>query len=157
MKLLTHCENSILADEYKANLEAKGIPCHIQKEEIGIGAFSGGGQPQITIFVEDENYQAAMNLINNLKLNRNSNLPWCPECGSENVTHRVIAHKHGPKWMLLIGIVSFIASIILTILNGFTILYIPTVIPIVLLLIWFKSYKEDIYHCKQCKKDFKRT
>lgn len=31
MKLLTHCENSILADEYKANLEAKGIPCHIQK------------------------------------------------------------------------------------------------------------------------------
>ena len=25
MKLLVHCENSILADEYKAILEAKGI------------------------------------------------------------------------------------------------------------------------------------
>ena len=35
MKLLVHCENSILADEYKANLEAKGILCYIQKEEVG--------------------------------------------------------------------------------------------------------------------------
>ena len=34
MKLLVHCENSILADEYKANLEAKGILCYIQKEEF---------------------------------------------------------------------------------------------------------------------------
>ena len=34
MKLLVHCENSILADEYKANLEAKGILCYIQKEEV---------------------------------------------------------------------------------------------------------------------------
>lgn len=59
MKLLIHCENPILADEYKANLEAKGISCHIQN-------------------------------------------------------------------------------------------------PILLFLIWFKSYKEDIYHCNQCRKDFKR-
>ena len=156
MKLLTYCENFILSDEYKANLESKGISRHIQKEEFGIGAFSGGGQPLITIFVEEENYQAAMELMKNLNLNRNSNLPWCPECGSENVTHQTITHRHGSTWMLFIGIVSFIACIILTISSGFTILFIPTVIPIALLLVWFKSYKEDIYHCNQCRKDFKR-
>ena len=97
MKLLVHCENSILADEYKAILEAKGILCYIQKEEVGIGAFAGGNQPQIAIFVEDEHYQEAIDLINGLKLERDSNLPWCPKCGSENTTHTIVQHKHGPK------------------------------------------------------------
>ena len=29
---------------------------YIQKEEVGIGAYAGGSQPQIAVFVEDEHY-----------------------------------------------------------------------------------------------------
>ena len=85
MKFLVHCENSILADEYKANLEAKGILCYIQKEEVGIGAYAGGSQPQIAVFVEDEHNQEAIDLINGLKLEWDSYLH-----GALNVVAKIL-------------------------------------------------------------------
>ena len=94
MKLLVHCENSILADEYKANLEAKGILCYIQKEEVGIGAYAGGSQPQIAVFVEDEHYQEAIDLINGLKLERDSQA-WSQMDGSSKLCHCcILYHFH---------------------------------------------------------------
>ncbi|WP_195630004.1 putative signal transducing protein [Bacteroides finegoldii] len=159
MKLLVHCENSILADEYKANLEAKGILCYIQKEEVGIGAYTGGGQPQVAIFVEDERYQEAIELINGLKFERDSNLPWCPKCGSENVTYKVIKHKSGFMWWTLLFLIPMVIGfcISLTGLGEFIKVYVFAVIPVTLLFSWYKSNKEKPYHCNQCENDFKRT
>ena len=159
MKLLVHCENSILADEYKTILEAKGILCYIQKEEVGIGAFTGGSQPQIAIFVEDEHYQEAIDLINGLTFEIYPNLPWCPKCGSKNVTYKVVKHKHSLKWKVLLFFISMVIAfcITLTISGKFIMVYISAIIPIMLLFSWYQSNKENPYHCNQCGNDFKRT
>ena len=154
MKQLLSCENEILAQEYKGSLEAKGIKCMIKKDTVGIEPSAGGFLAHTTILVEEEKFDEATQIIKGIDAKRTESMPWCPECGGMNVTRRVIVHRHGPNWMLVVGLLVMLACIVISVANGE--LFIPGLLFIILFIFWFKSYKEDMFHCQDCGKDFKR-
>ena len=83
-------------------------------------------------------------------------MPWCPKCGNENVGKTVVHHKHGPAWMLLLCIMVFILCLVLSFVNPDAI-FVPGFLWIVGVVICFKSFNAEIYHCNSCGKEFKRV
>ena len=156
MKQLLSCESEILAQEYKSSLEAEGIVCMVKKDTVGIEPSAGGFMAHTTILVNEEQFDEATRIIKGIDTRRTESMPWCPECGGMNVTRQLIVHRHGPNWMLAVSIVVLLVCVVISVTSPNGMLVIPGLITIFLFIFWFKSYKEDMFHCQDCGKDFKR-
>ena len=155
-RLLTICDNSIYADELIAIMKENGIECFKHDAtQTEIAGTMGGNTAGIDLYVENEDYDDANRIIEEIKQKRDSQMPWCPECGGENITKTVIPHKHGPTWMLVLCVLVFLFCIVLSFVTP-EMVFIPGALWIIGLIIWFKSYKEEIYRCENCGKEFKR-
>ncbi len=151
MVTIKHCDNEVEAQVVKQKLAEYGIEASILSETTSFGGSTGIGQ-RISVSVNDENEAEALAIIMQTDNERDESMPWCPLCGSENISKTEIRCWHGPFWQLFIGII--IAAV--TWFMPVSILYVRY-IGLAMVIFWFVPYKSIRYHCCTCNKDFKRS
>ena len=100
-KLLLKCENSIYADEVENLLRTHGIAsrCHDESQDTRTGAY--GPLTGIAIYVFEKDYDKARSLICPVLEQRTEVKPFCPRCGSEEVTPIVHRRSYGTMMAML--------------------------------------------------------
>ena len=87
-KVLLHCDNEFYADEVSSLLEKEGIACRLHDERndtaYSYGAH-GGNLPGIEVRVNESDYERALALVKPVEEAHRQFVPWCPECGSDDV------------------------------------------------------------------------
>ncbi len=94
-KLLLKCDNDIHANEIIALLDNQGIAfrIHDERQDPQTGAY--GPITGIAIYVFEKDYQRAMEVIAPVAKERKEVHPFCPKCGSENVSIIDRRHNYG--------------------------------------------------------------
>ena len=152
---LTICDTSVYADELRALLQANGIESFIYDETKTEVIGPVAGRAGFEVFVNKNDYEAALRVWESVKKKRDEQMPWCPKCGNEELNKTVMLHKHGPIWMLAIIIAVFILCVVMSFINPEHI-YIPGIIWIFAMIIWLKSYNVEIYLCDKCGETLKK-
>lgn len=132
-KLLASFDDEMTAIRLKEDLSAGGIDCDIQKvtKTSTYDAMIDHGSFCFALYVDDNDYAQAKGVLEQFNKARDEQNPWCPKCGSEDITRTTVHHQHGPRWLWFL--VSPIAA-----------------------LFFCDDYDVEEYHCKSCGHDFKR-
>ena len=82
---LTKCSNTIMADEIVSKLAEEGISSslHDELDDPVYGAY--GPNPGIEVRVCKKDFVQSLRILKEINEARTKQLPWCPNCGSENV------------------------------------------------------------------------
>ena len=133
-ELLICYDYEMTATQLEQELSASGIDCVIQKETkqsingvmLDVGSFC------YAIYVDKKDYTQARDVLEQFNKARDEENPWCPKCGSEDITRTKVHHPHGPKWLWYIFDTALAAHF------------------------YFQEYDEVDFHCNSCGHDFKR-
>jgi predicted RNA-binding Zn-ribbon protein involved in translation (DUF1610 family) len=134
IKLLASFDDEMTATRLQQDLSASGIDCEV-KVETKISTYDAmidHGSSCFALYVDKKNYARAKGVLKQFNKTRDEENPWCPKCGSEDITRTTVHHQHGPKWLwfaLPLSIAPFL---------------------------FFNEYDVKEYHCKNCGHDFKR-
>ena len=131
-QLLISYDDEMTATRLKQDLSASGIDCVVQKEAKTYDVMFDHGSCCFAVYVDDKDYTQAKDILNQFNKTRDEELPWCPKCGSEEVTRTNIHHERGPKWLWFL---------------------LPSALAAPL---FFEEYDVEEFHCKNCGHDFKR-
>lgn len=96
---LTKCSNTIMADEIVSKLAEEGISSslHDELDDPVYGAY--GPNPGIEVRVCKKDFVQSQRILKEINEARTKQLPWCPNCGSENVValKKKKARDQGPR------------------------------------------------------------
>lgn len=150
---IAKCDNTVYADEIKEKLAAEGIVClvHDENEDTVVGAY--GGTTGISIRVYEEDAERARNIVSGIRERREDVMPWCPRCGSEDVT-RTGTRRVRPKniiqekrWNIVLWTVVLVIAIYFS--------QWPFAIACLFLLLFDLFHgKKANYHCNKCGENF---
>ena len=133
-QLLISYDDEMTATRLEQDLSACSIDCVVQKETkistydvmIDHGSFC------FAVYVDAKDYTQAKDILDQFNKTRDEELPWCPKCGSEEVTRTIVHHEHGPKWLWFLFPSALAAPL------------------------FFDEYDVEEFHCNSCGHDFKR-
>lgn len=110
-RLLLKCENIIFADEIENLLKDAGISSrlHDEREDPQPGAY--GAVTGIAIYVFAEDYDRASALVEPVLNDRRHVHPFCPKCGSEDVSPIKHRRDYGTRIALLSLFLILVAGI----------------------------------------------
>ena len=113
---LTKCDNSILADEFVSKLANAGIASSLHDElnDPAYGAY--GPNPGIEVRVFKKDLERAQSILQEITEEREKQLPWCPNCGSQNVVALGKVRPKLSKWAVIIGVLLVVIGIVCIIL-----------------------------------------
>ena len=133
--LLTSFDDEMTATRLQQDLAAGGIGCDILKETkiSTYDAMIDHGSFCFALYVDENDYAQAKGVLEQFNKARDEENPWCPKCGSEDITRTTVHHRHGPKWLWF--------------------LFAPLAA-----LFFYQEYDYDVEecHCNSCGHDFKR-
>lgn len=86
LRVVTKCDNPLLADEMKAALEREGIGCMVVEEVLSADGYGYGVMPGTAVKVLEKDYERACKVASGVEAQRMLETPWCPRCGSGDVT-----------------------------------------------------------------------
>ena len=159
-KVLLHCDNEFYADEVSSLLEKEGIACRLHDERndtaYSYGAH-GGNLPGIEVRVNESDYERALALVKPVEEAHRQFVPWCPECGSDDVEHTVVKERRRPWGPLVLLIV-----LILAVLFFYKTDYLWAAIPFIaffgaVFFFSFRTTERDMYRCRKCNHTFTRN
>ena len=131
-KLLISYDNEVTAMRLNQDLSASGIDCVVQKETKTYDVMFDHDSICFAVYVDDKDYTQAKDILDQFNKTRDEELPWCPKCGSEDITRTTVHHEHGPKWLWFL---------------------LPS--PLAAHL-FYEEYDVEEFHCNSCGHDFKR-
>ena len=133
-ELLASYDDEMTATRLKQDLSASGIDCNVEKvpKMSAYDAMIDHSSFCFALYVDNKDYTQAKEVLKQFNEAREEITPWCPKCGSQEVTKTVTHHDHGPKWLWFL-LPSSLAS-----------------------MFFFNDYDVEEYHCKSCGHDFKR-
>ena len=131
-KLLASFDNEMTATRLEQDLAASGIDCVVQEEAktSTCDAMFDNSSFCFALYVDKKDYAKAKGILKQFNKTRDEVNPWCPKCGSEDITRKTVHHQHGPKWLWY---------------------FLPSSLAA---FFYFKEYDEKEYHCKSCGHDF---
>lgn len=134
-QLLAFYNDEMTATRLEQDLSASGIDCVVEKvpKRSTYDVMIDHSSFCFAVFVDHKDYTQAKDILNLFNKTRDEETPWCPKCGSQEVTKTVVHHEHGPQWLWLL-----FPS--------------PLAAPL-----FFEDYDVEEYHCKSCGHDFKRS
>ena len=152
MKHLTSCNNNVDAENLMARLQEMGIGCESREE--GLNKIYLGGTVPVEVLVEDNEFDRAAEILKKYEKEQKDFLPWCPECGSDQITVRRVSEKHGPVAEMLL----MCTIIVLCIAASFIkIRFISVALGGVIgLWCWQRPRNRDVYTCSKCGREFTR-
>ena len=153
MRLLTNTTNFLFVQQLQEKLQEKGIKSSFSEENSTYISVCGD-ITSYNIYVDDADFQKATAIMNSLKSQeqQTESLPWCPECGSENVTKEVIKLKYSPVWYLILDPIVFFVGLWLP----HIFCWICLVCGFVLIIQFFKGETQERFTCNSCKHTFRR-
>ena len=155
-RYLINCNNAIFAEEIKEKLSEQGIFSLIKESSNPLGTTINHDAVGYVIMVDENKYEKARIIVEELEKVRNSNEPlWCPYCEGEDISGPVEKKSHSSSAVVLM-------STIIILIAGLLMFYVESiVIPIIAIalvaLTIIIGVKEKIYHCNKCGKDFKHS
>lgn len=102
------CDNPIEAEGFRSVLQEAGIESDIF-DETNSKVARGILDRRIDVLVKEEDYEKAMKVYQSFQTDQQAIMPWCPKCGSEDVT--ILKKKNTPTCQLpriLAGLLMFI-------------------------------------------------
>lgn len=79
------CNSPIEAEGFRSVLRESGIESETF-DETNSKVARGILDKRIDVIVKEEDYEKAMKVYQSFLANQQTVMPWCPECGSEDVT-----------------------------------------------------------------------
>lgn len=164
-KSLITCSNSILAYNIKERLEEQGVHSWINDQTLEPSFALGASPCGFEVLVDEKDYPIAKQLADEIEQERKDAMPWCPECGSDEVMRQEIVHRSSRKIHLLVAsilAVFSIVGIVLTVSGIKTIFAFTPFTCFFSALFFYQAYKDPkevrsaVYHCNKCGKDFTR-
>lgn len=152
MKHLTSCNNNVDAENLMARLQEMGIGCESREE--GLNKIYLGGTVPVEVLVEDNEFDRAAEILKKYEKEQKDFLPWCPECGSDQITVRRVSEKHGPVAEMLL----MCTIIVLCIAASFIKIWFISValVGVIGLWRWQRPRNRDVYTCSKCGREFTR-
>lgn len=157
VKRLASSSSSIEMKELAERLKDKGIECVVTEENIRFDQALG---MTTTLRVEEDVYDEAKAIYDAFLKEIDDYLPWCPDCGAEDVTAVTIATKHGPTWQLVVAFLIICPVLIAPLVTDFNTILLPGSLLMGLALLclgeWFRPHKYKKYTCNKCGKVFSK-
>ena len=156
--LLTMCQTETRLTEVVDALEQAGIEYRVVRDESSLYTFANSGSTAtLSVFVSVDDYPTALEIVKGIDKKAEEAMPWCPQCGSENVERYELRHKRGPWVLLIIGLFMIGEGIFIPPEEtGWVGPFVAPLIGIGFLIAFFKGYTETIYRCRDCGLNFKR-
>ncbi len=123
------CNNAIEAEGFRTALQEAGIES-ITYDETNRKVARGILDKTMDVLVKEEDYEQAQTVYHRFKSTQETIQPWCPKCGSENVS---IINKKNPTTRQL-----------------------PRILATLLMLIPFGTAKTQKFTCKDCGHTWER-
>lgn len=158
--LLLKCENSIRADEIVNLLNSHYIVARQHDETQYLITGTSGPVSGIAIYVFERDYEKALSIIHPALEERNNVKPFCPKCGSEEVSPIIRRHDYGTFIGLLCIFLLLIPSIYLGFADQLDIKssaldYIALAMAIAAFILMFAGKHANAnYKCKECGRKF---
>lgn len=152
-KYLINCNNAIFAEEIKEKLSEQGIFCLIKESSNPLGTTINHDAVGYVIMVDENKYEKARTIVEELEKLRNSNEPlWCPYCEGEDISGPEEKKSHSSSTVVLMcTIIIIIAGLLMYYVQS---IFIPIAGIILVALIVIIGVKVKTYHCNKCGKDF---
>ncbi len=153
----------MLAFNIKERLSEHGIRSSIHDQTLEPSFALGAVPSGFEVLVDETDYPVAKQLADEVEQERKDAMPWCPECGSEDVSRQEIVRHNVRKVHIVVASILAVLSIIGIILNvnGIETLIAFTPFTCFFSVLFFyqaykepKTVKEAVYHCRKCGKDF---
>ena len=154
--ILSQCDTEIEALNIKETLAANGIESIIEAAEIydTISVQVAGKRTIYVVKVDNSEIVKAKSIVAKLEQEQKEQLPWCPNCGEDNVEKvGQVHHSIGPKWLICVCIFLFVLSIVLTIIHPLYV-FVPGLFWVLAFIFSLRGYDEAHYHCKECNHDW---
>ena len=123
------CSTPIEAEGLRATLQEAGIESNLY-DETNSKVARGILDQTVEVLVKAEDYEKATHIYQTLLAERRSEMPWCPECGSENVIAQQKKHPNARQ--------------------------LPRILATLLMFIPFGTAKSQTYLCNQCGHKWER-
>lgn len=81
------CNNAIEAEAFRSILQEAGIESMVY-DETNSKVARGILNQTVDVVVKEEDYDRAQELYNAYLAEQKNFMPWCPKCGSENVSRK---------------------------------------------------------------------
>lgn len=155
MKTLVSTPNIIEAEQIKADLQDANIDAQILEDNNTFFA-STPDAANYRIIVADDDFDNANTILQNYHTQNKENetLPWCPECGNNDVTETIIRRRYGSIWFLILAPILLAIGIFLPIPRFWG--YFCLVGAICFVIQFFIGYNVHRFKCNKCNHIFKR-
>lgn len=155
MKTLVSTPNIIEAEQIKADLQDADIDAQILEDNNTFFS-STPDATNYRIIVADDDFDNANTVLQNYREQNKENetLPWCPECGNNDVTETIIRHRYGSIWFLILAPILLAIGLFLPIPRFWG--YFCLVGAICFAIQFFIGYKVHRFKCNKCNHIFKR-
>ena len=102
------CNNAIEAEGFRTALQEAGIES-LTYDETNSKVARGILDKAMDVLVKEEDYEQAQTIYLRFKSTQETILPWCPKCGSENVS---VVNKKNPTTRQLPRILATLLTLI---------------------------------------------
>lgn len=153
MEAILSTPNIVEAEQILAALSQADIEARII-EDNGTFISASGNIVNYRIMVNDGDTDAAKNIVSDYRARNKATetMPWCPECGSEDVSETVVRHKHGSIWFLVLAPIMLVVGFF----SPPFFFWLFTAGAVLFIIQYFIGYKTHRYHCNKCHHIFKR-
>lgn len=148
------------AADLQIALEQQGVKCELTSEgstRVNLMGNDGIAGEVVSVYVAEGDQAAAQQVLEQLEREEAEKITfWCPDCGSEDLTKKVVHHRYGPVWQWVLAGVMLLLMIVIPIVLDGKLWIVPGAFGFGLMVFAFKGYDEELYHCNSCGKNFKR-
>lgn len=158
MKTLVSTPNIIEAEQIKADLQDADIDAQILEDNNTFFA-STPDAANYRIIVSDDDFDNANTVLQNYREQNKENetLPWCPECGNNDVTETIIRHRYGSIWFLILAPILLAIGLFIPLPEYLIyIRYFCLFGALCFIIQFFIGYKVHRFKCNKCNHIFKR-
>ena len=151
--ILSQCDTEIEALNIKDALATNGIESTIESSEVydTFTAQVAGKRTIYAIFVDKTDITKAKSIVAKLRQEQKEQLPWCPNCGEDNVEKVGQLHfKISKKWYISICATLFIVFIVLLFFKPDFAIVLFIAATFVSLYGLKNGYNKVLYRCRKC-------
>lgn len=153
MKTIISTPEVVTAEQIVARLNEAGIDAQMLEDKSTFISASGDIF-NYSIIVNDCDVDAANKIVSGYQAESKecTAMPWCPECGSEDVSETIIRRKRGSLFFLILAPFMFVIGFF----SPIFFFWLFSVGALLFIIQYFIGYNIHRYKCNKCHHVFKR-
>lgn len=153
MKTIISTPEVVTAEQIVARLNEAGIDAQMLEDKSTFISASGDIF-NYSIIVNDCDVDAANKIVRGYQAESKecTAMPWCPECGSEDVSETIIRRKRGSLFFLILAPFMFVIGFF----SPIFFFWLFSVGALLFIIQYFIGYNIHRYKCNKCHHVFKR-